>query len=347
MNRKETPNVYSCEKRLFLAAAGIVSTITSNLRSQSGVFLRIGLIALVFVFCGCSRAAKSFRISRVPGTERASPTCPGGGENDALTVSPDEKWLVFWEAPAVDSLTLSSVNLQTSKKTMHDISDLPMGIVTRGYSQIGGVFNAASWHGGLFYIELGRRSGVIVINPDQPSILTSTPPIGEMSCSDCPPTSALREAASKRTGYTPWSPGELLKYTIAWRDGTLGRDLYRLVRGTAIVRIGPDGAEEPVLERKRAFRRTVISHIRVSPDETCLAFAVFSKLAAPLPLPGGHYDVYVRQLQTGVEKWVATHYHVSNLIWSSDSSRIYFAGNGEDGDDPAVYCVDIADALGR
>lgn len=55
----------------------------------------------------------------------------------------------------------------------------------------------------------------------------------------------------------------------------------------------------------------------------------FSRLKAPIPLPDVQEEVFVRDLETSKERKVAEFRYTSNLIWSADSERLYFAGFGK------------------
>ena len=304
--------------------------------------LRAVAVVLAFGLCGCSRGG--IEVERIPGTEHASTRYPAGGQIDALTISPNDRWLVFWDGPTIDTLHLSSIDLQTLKKTDHSVRDLPTSVVM-GYTtwhEIADLFQAARWYKEALYLELSGRAGAVVLDPNEVALRVGALPGTRLSCSDCPPTPVLSKTVAQRIAEKPRTASELLRYTIAWRDGTLGRDVYHSGRKATILRIGPGGTEEVLLQRKQAFHWTAISRIRISPDEEYLAYVVFSKLKSGVPLPGGEYTVYVRRLETGAEKRIATHQDVSNLIWSADSRRLYFVGNGESGDDPAVYCADIS-----
>jgi hypothetical protein len=283
---------------------------------------------------------------RIPGTEQASIVAAGGGLNDGISVSPDEKWLVFWETSSPSGRQLASIDLTSFQKTTHNVSELPAGVVAGGFAsdwdEIGLMFDAACWHGGLCYVELLPLSTVVAVDPAQDAVLSAALPPGLLTCSDCPPTDVFVKAAYERTGL---APSDKKMCSIAWHGGKLGRYVYEVGRDATIVRVGPDRARETIVQMKSGLHHKAIEEIRISPSEQYLAYTIHSRIEVGIPHPGGQFDVYVRHSESGREKRIATHSEVSNLIWSSDSMRLYFAGNGENGDDSAVYCVDVAETF--
>ena len=106
-----------------------------------------------------------------------------------------------------------------------------------------------------------------------------------------------------------------------------------------ILRLGPDGDEELVVEReeKRGIL-LAITCVRVSPDERYLAYVVNTKKQEFLA--GPREELLIRELTGGHEKRIARYGYMGNLIWSPDSQRLYFAG-GEYSSDSAVRVVDV------
>jgi hypothetical protein len=133
----------------------------------------------------------------------------------------------------------------------------------------------------------------------------------------------FREAVRKTGGRS--SESYIQYYTAAWRNGRMSETMYRAVSDGIVEEIGPDGTITVLFQKQIKGRFTTIKRLRVSPDEEFLAYSVYSKLRAPIPLPGGRDDIYIRHLPTGKEKRIASYSAAGNFMWSSDSKRLYFA----------------------
>jgi Tol biopolymer transport system component len=86
----------------------------------------------------------------------------------------------------------------------------------------------------------------------------------------------------------------------------------------------------------------MITNVRVSPDGRYLAYVVDSKKQEFLA--GPKEQLFVRDLTSGREWKFATFMFISNLIWSPDGERLYFAGGGYE-TNGAIRVVDVAGAL--
>ena len=103
-------------------------------------------------------------------------------------------------------------------------------------------------------------------------------------------------------------------------------------------RVGTGDAREEVLRRSKPFRKTSITELRISTNEQYVAYVLYSKLEAPIPLPDMKDEVFVRDLKSGKERKIADCRMTGNLIWSPDSSRLYFTViNGHTG----IYRVNV------
>ena len=314
--------------------------------------MRILLISLLVILYGCGSVGDDVVIHRIPGTELAATKSALAtvGRSGAITVSPDEQWLLFWQwlhHPKERSndrslelgMTLVSLNLETGEQTSHTLGGFPYQAIRAkdlrsAWARVGIWFDAAGWNGGLCYVDMPPGSSHLVIDPTQPPIAVAKDlPDGHRTCSDCPPTAMLRQRLGPRA--------TLDDYSIAWHDGTLGKNIYNAGQEATIYRITSDGTHEQLLQKKARNSYTTVSKIRVSPNERYLAYAVYSKKEFLIPLPDHREDIYVLDLEANSEKRIATHRFVSNLIWSGDSKRLYFAGSGKSGDDPGVYVVDV------
>jgi Tol biopolymer transport system component len=65
----------------------------------------------------------------------------------------------------------------------------------------------------------------------------------------------------------------------------------------------------------------------VSPDGHYLAYCVFYSLNVPI-IPGSGWVqyLYLKNLNSGRVVRIASRFRLSNLVWSSDSRRLCFAG---------------------
>ncbi|MHC4060013.1 MAG: TolB-like translocation protein [Planctomycetota bacterium] len=163
----------------------------------------------------------------------------------------------------------------------------------------------------------------VVIDPLEEQLRAIPKPDVIYGCSDCPPPNMFREAVRKTGGRS--SESYIQYYTAAWRNGRMSETMYRAVSDGIVEEIGPDGTITVLFQKQIKGRFTTIKRLRVSPDEEFLAYSVYSKLRAPIPLPGGRDDIYIRHLPTGKEKRIASYSAAGNFMWSSDSKRLYFA----------------------
>ncbi len=175
--------------------------------------------------------------------------------------------------------------------------------------------------------------------------IANGPPDTIGTCSDCPPV------ISAQFRDRSW---DLLSAEVSavFHDGAVQAVYYvsspfqhNQVHHRSIYRITEVGDEQVVVEREKKGATMVgIAGIRVSPDARYLAYVVDSKKQAFLS--GPQEELFIRELETGHEKRIAKYGFMSNLIWSPDSDRLYFAG-GEYSSDSAVRIVDVAATFGR
>jgi hypothetical protein len=296
-------------------------------------------------------------VRRFPNTERAYASM-GSDEIVAISVSPDDRWLVFAEFSAdfpelynVDSgdwYRIASIDLQSgAKRTHHPPADLAEDIrLPDGYVGYGG---AGNWVDGVFVLNRnGPRRKSLVLDPAQDELVWRLLDEAPMGCSDCMPVGASGNRANKR-----WSNCG----SFAWRSAA--EPVYYTSKGDDIVRILPDSRAETVISAGSKWRFGMVARmdlLRVSPDGRFLAYSVLRDLANLLPfIPGSGWTqyLYVRDLQSGRDKQLAVRGELSNLVWSSDSRKLYFSGN----DTPnaiapqrihgSVCIVDMADVFRR
>ncbi len=328
-------------------------SVTASSVLQDSIFQSprwVGRFILPVVTFFCVSCGTNDAIERIPGTERVATrsTLVTAGPGYSISISPDEKWLLFWEwiltpsefRDGIDntadfSMKLVSMNLATLVRTEHTRDDLPRPrfSYTYGWRDLGTRFEPPGWYDGRFYIEM-RPLEDVVIDPLEERLRAASKPDVVYSCSDCPPPSLFRKAVDRIS-----VPGSLHEYTAAWNDGRLSETMYRVAGHGIVEKIAPDGQTTILFQKQHKGRSTAIGRLRVSPDELYLAYSVYSKLRAPIPLPGGREDIYVRHLPTGKEIKIASFSAAGNFIWSSDSERLYFAARRSGFEEMGVYRV--------
>lgn len=298
------------------------------------------LICFFTVFvtaCGSNTA-----VERIPGTERAA------GEN--ISISPDEKWLVFWEwvvTPTeqyVDdrgefSMRLASLDLDDGTVVKHELAGLPKKhrSISINWAEIERWFDPPGWYSNKFYINMYLYC--LVVDPASIIIKSGRSPTG-LTCSDCPPNDIIDETIKKVYEWYGGDDDIREEYSISWRNGQSGNTIYRK-SGKKILRFRRNGSKDTLVEVQSRFRTATVSAIRISPDETYLAYTVNSKIKSPVPLPDMREEVFVLHLESKREKKLGRFRSVGNLIWSPDGRRLYYAGHNGDFTDMGVYRVDV------
>jgi hypothetical protein len=124
---------------------------------------------------------------------------------------------------------------------------------------------------------------------------------------------------------------ELERQSLVWTADGARREVYyvqHLSNGVDAI-ICRDGEQtREVLRKQDGCRVFEINQVRISPDRTFLAYSAFATGKAYLPIPDHATTVFIRHLPSGEEKRAGRHMRVSNLIWSADSQRLYYAGSG-------------------
>lgn len=275
-------------------------------------------------------------------------------QSDVISVSVDERWLVFSEenpetiGRGAYGARLSSIELGTVHKTAHRIDHLPDRALKSAdeatrWDRVSGYLSAGCWNDGRCYINTSGRLGYkdLVLIPGVPELEIAPLP-EELNCSDCPPLRLAATTARER------GVSNLSEYSIAFRNGQLANDMYygETRDGAASIwTVDESGQREKVLEVRVRFKSATIEGVRVSPDERFLAYVVGSKLKAPVPTPDMIDEVFVRELDTGREVRIGKYRIVGNLLWSADSRRIYYPAFGQDPKDKGVYRADATELL--
>lgn len=347
--------------------AGCPSCVIAFLSKAFGV-----AVPILLSISGCSpRSAQDF-VRVIPGTEQVAV------DEFSISVSPDERWLAFteWvlpkprissELPPYDYETrIVTLDLETGEAVRHGIESIPaqaLGFAPSdsGWKGQAGLeiieerFRPPGWRGSLFYFQPYYNRIQVALDVRAPGMQIVAAPEGPGACSDCPPfiTVEFRGRTWELVPYGPLnSTRDLLDdISAVFRDGAI-RSIYYGDRGEGpphgklrILRQREVGEDEVIVERKWRKRRLMaFACVRVSPDERYLAYVFDSK---KMEFFAGHREeLFIRELASGQERKIATYGSMSNLIWSPDSKRLYFAG-GEYETDSAVRVVDVAAAFAR
>jgi hypothetical protein len=324
--------------------------------------MRFRLIVILLCLTGCSSSDPDVVIRSIPGTEQVALL------SNCITVSPDERWLVFTEwklpksrvfeelPPSEYYARLVSVDLETGARIEHTIDSIPpkaLGFSSddsrweyhAGFRIIEKHFHPRGWRGERFYFQRYSGSTYLSLDPREPGIRVAPKPQAPGTCSDCFPvgTTRFRERS--------W---DLLSEDISpvVRDGVI-RSVYYVARPShgrwdhhrSIYRTREYGLKELIVERpSKKHVHIVISNVRVSPDERFLAYIVDSKKQSFFAAPQD--EIFVIDLDSREEKRIGRYSSAGNLIWSRDGKRLYFAGS-DSSDKAAVYVVDVAATFGH
>jgi WD40-like Beta Propeller Repeat len=304
------------------------------LRTAIGILLVYVLLTLRTCHAWLGPHLDAHGVRRLPGTEFVN-IINLERTDAAISVSPDDRWLVYSELTGspedlremdyLDRYRIASIDLISGVQRKHRPESVPVAGTVPSFERIG-LRDEASWMNGIFILvnrdAQGRNLGV---DPTQDVMYGIEKRPMQMTCSDCVPYEVIAKSKWMH-GFgdrisVPLSAGKLPETVYFPRNGVM-----RATGGGSIdvlVKKGPKG---------RLGMTTAFLQLRVSPDERFIAFCVSRSLIVPF-LPGsGWIDyLYIKDLHSGREKLVAARHTVSNLIWSSDSSRLYFAGYGTNG----------------
>ncbi len=278
----------------------------------------------------------------IPGTEMVA--C---GEDD-LSVSPDNQWLVFSERDPsaikkvpfnhLEEFQVVSIELESLQIKNHNIpptlDELPP-LQRIGYDAEG------SWDNNIFVLKrIGRK--YLVIDPEKKALQEVELDPKNLNCSDCPPRSLQPSRLTKGP-----------KISQAYYNGKLGESVYQC-RINKIIKVTPGKEKETVVRnwsKRRFLMEMDFRGVRVSPNEKFLAYIFHRGLLDIGPGESGEDHLYLKELETGKEKRIVTRKYFGNLIWNSDSSRLYFSGEKADvirnDFSGGIYFVDVADVFGE
>jgi hypothetical protein len=334
--------------------------------------MRFRLIVILLCLAGCSSRDPDVVIRPIPGTEQVAPY------DFCITVSPDERWLVFteWKLPKSRvfdelppdeyDLRLVSLDMETGERTEHTVESIPpkaLGFApsdVRWKHQVGleiieKRFRPAGWRGERFYFRPyrfnGRYETNLVLVPGRPGIQVAEKPEEPGTCSDCFPVSTSRFRGHSWELTPRW--GQVSNpVSVAVRDGAIRSVYYvrkpdhgRWDHYRSVYRLRGEGPQETLVELP-AKKHVMISivGVRVSPDERFLAYHVHSKKQAFLS--GPREEIYILDLDSREEKRIGRYSSAGNLMWSRDGKRLYFAAL-DSSDKATVYVVDVAETFGH
>ena len=300
--------------------------------------LRRAVVLICVLLAGCTGKFENSSCELIPGTEKAD-------ASDAVSVSPDGRWLVFREYdPVSKRYAVASLDLQTNAVTLHHLPDgsylkdngkRPQDF--RGLS-----FSRVAWKDSLFWgiNETDEAGHPVVLDPQDAELrfneTKNTPRLRDLSALDRPNDDALRDwLARNRHGCSDGNePAHInavgqYDWSIPMPDGQLA-DAFYLSDGREVVRIDP-GCDRTVVSRvtQSAINSKSIYLVAVTTDERFLAFgeAAMNRFA---PL-GGHTgdEVRIVDLRTGERKLVMRAARVGSLIWLDDGHTLVFNAEGQ------------------
>jgi hypothetical protein len=274
-------------------------------------------------------------------------------EDWSISVSTDEKWLVFWELSEGSEQYgshVTTLDLNDYVSTHHRIDKAYDQLSSHGHlepwEQVGLGFNAAGWLDGRWHVVVfvSTVRKCLAFSPGVIEAEWTQIPLG-LTCSDCPSPRRVEALAVNLVGQWLLSYGT--RFSVARKNGQIGRSIYHLDPrgdGVCIAKTDSSGSETVIRYPRRRFHNTELITLRVSPDERYLAYGLLTELRAPIPLPDQEIKLHILDLAKGKDYTISSGYrYISNLIWSPDSERLYFAGF--QGEQRAVYRVDVAAIL--
>jgi WD40 repeat protein len=166
--------------------------------------------------------------------------------------------------------------------------------------------------------------------PTETQIFHGSMDFGSLTCVDCPTLDQILELVPELRDHSGRARA-LLDISIVPSSG--GRvayfteDVLRLGgRLNAILRREVGRDDEVVLVHKAGLGQTYINSLRVSPDGRFLAFSADSQANIVIPVPSRQDRIWILNLETHSKRLIGTAAFIGNLMWSSDSQRLYAAG---------------------
>ncbi len=299
---------------------------------------RRAAVLICVLLAGCAGEFENSSCELIPGTEKAD-------ASDAVSVSPDGRWLVFREYDEVSKrYSVASLDLHTDAVTQHRLAEgssmKEIGAGGQAFRDL--PFERVAWKDSLFWgiSDLGNSGRPIVVDPEQPEMrlaeTTRLPRLRTLSALDRPNNDVLRNWLARnrrgcRDGKEPAHIGDFNQYnwSIPMADGQ-PTDMIYLAEDQGVVRIDP-GCDRTVIASTRhsTMNKKYAVLVAVTANQQYLAYEeVLWNRYAPI---GGHTgdEVHVVDLRTGDRKLVMRAIRVGSLIWLDDGHTLVVSAEGQ------------------
>lgn len=312
----------------------------------------LGALALVLMSCGLGANNSEF-VTKIPGTEDMA------GAVGSMYVSPDERWITFFTLDRKSYLYngLVSVELATGHRVEHHLDlvadDERAENERELYDEIlGSMGNNTGWHDGRLYLPLLRVSNYLAVdNSDSTMVfvkLTDKRPQSPLMLSDGPEWGTWRRALNSRLDRSnrAHDRSAVEEHSAAWQNNGYAANMYRWNNeSNSIVSDTPGQGAKRIFDVSGGgfFSRTVLGELRVSPNESYLAYIVASRPRF-IPSPVNQDNVHVIDLASGRDQLICRFRLAGNLQWSPDGNRLYLTGNNPD-ETRGVYVINVAKAF--
>ncbi len=326
----------------FAFLAGVIGVARGG-RQKRSLILTLGHALLVtpyvvgllwFFNIGGTFADRGVEVRHIAGTDNADYVNPASGP--ALSVSPDERWVTYWErhteqegSRPLPSWQLCSVDLTNGTRTAHSLDSLQTTTPDSkpDWDDVAWGFDPGGWSGSTLFIQ--GFSLVAAVDPDRESLMPCTRLPAHRAGLDGPSWRIAAGVLSRRHIHTEIYTLE--RQSLVWTNDGKPRELYdveHLGNNVDAIMCRDGDQTREVLRKENRYRVYTIHQVRVSPDRTFLAYSASAQGKAYLSIPDNGTTVFIRHMPSGEEKRVGRHSRVSNLIWSADSERLYYAGSG-------------------
>lgn len=299
---------------------------------------RRAAVLICVLLAGCAGEFENSSCELIPGTEKAD-------ASDAVSVSPDGRWLVFREYdPVSKRYAVASLDLQTDAVTLHH---LPDGFYLKDNGKHpqdfrGLSFSRVAWKDSLFWgiNETDEAGHPVVLDPTQPEMhfaeSTRLPRLRSLSAFDRPNNEVLKDWLGRnrrgcRDGNDPPHIADYNRYN--WSIPMAGgqpNDVIYLAEDQGVVRFAPDCDRTVIAPtRDSAMNKKHAVLVAVSADERFLAFgeAIMNRLTGAWGHTGD--EVRVVDLRTGEQKLVMRAARVGSLIWLDDGHTLVVSAEGQ------------------
>ena len=275
----------------------------------------------------------------------------------ALLVSPDEKWICFFEKKpgGIGVNALASVDMSTGRYMRYDLSGVAEASIPIMYrpleeklSYLAAGKKAMGWRRDRLYIDFFGASTCLALSMGTDDVqVVAFPDSGVFisdGIADADRDRLIRVMAIDRdVHYVDDDMG-----TMAWRDGRLAGSMYWYDQtSNVILAKDENGTGRQVWKIPQSGTSSrVFAAVRVSPNEQFVAIMTIATPRTLLPTPSMRTVLTVVETNGGKALEMASYRYMGNCIWGRDSRHLYFIGGG-DTDTTAVRIADVAGAFGR